>query len=47
MLNYDAKTLSFPEVTTEDSAYAPHRITAGPVLQLKTPLYLQAWVLLV
>lgn len=35
MLNYDAKTLSFPEVMTEDSAYASHRIAAGPALQFK------------
>lgn len=46
MLNYDAKTLSFPGVMTEDSAYVPHSIATGPVLQLRTLLYLQPWVFL-
>lgn len=34
MLNYDAKTLSFPGVMTEDPAYVPYGIAAGPVLRL-------------
>lgn len=41
MLNYDAKTLSFPGVMTEDSAYVPFSIAAGPVLQLRTLMQFQ------